>query len=337
MAHVIERPDARCIVREEHELVTVGLLRPGGDLSFALRVHVVVLARNLVPALCDDSLGLGQRNARERRGRHLQLEAEQRLDLCTVLLLDRGEAHDHELFVQLHDVFVGVDPADLRVDAGELCRVAAGERRVGAERRADLEDLAEPGRLCHLFEKLGALREIGLGVEVFDLEQFGARLARARHQLRGVQLDEVVLDPVRAPGVLKGGLHAEDHGVLGNAKVEEAPVHALVDAGVVGDRCLGYGVGCDVQRFELDLDPAELDALVVLELAICREEAALAERRDLVGNGIRCRRSVFIEQAGVNQLHRARFVAEHDELHLLLIAHCLDPTRHAHSAVGCCG
>ena len=87
---------------------------------------------------------------------------------------------------------------------------AAGERRVGAERRPDLEDLAEAGRLRHLLEELRALREVGLGVEVLHLEQLGAGLARAGHELRGVQLDEVVLDPVRAQRVLERGLDAED-------------------------------------------------------------------------------------------------------------------------------
>ncbi|MEJ1230554.1 MAG: hypothetical protein WDM88_07935 [Galbitalea sp.] len=35
----------------------------------------------------------------------------------------------------------------------------------------------------------------------------------------------------------------------------------------------------------------------------------------------------------MNQLQRARLVAEHDELHLLLVAHRLDPSRDAHRPV----
>jgi hypothetical protein len=213
---------------------------------------------------------------------------------------DRRVAGDHELLVQLHDIFVAVDPADLGVDAGELGGVTAGERGVGAESRADLEDLAEAGRLRHLLEELRALREVGLGVEVLDLEQFGAGFAGTRHQLRGVDLDEVVLDPVGAPGVLERGLDAEDQVVLRNPQVEEAPVHALVDAGVVGDRGLRNGVGGDVEVGQLDLDPAELDPLVVLEVAARGEEAALAEGGDLVSEGVFCRGSVIVEDPRVH-------------------------------------
>ena len=42
---------------------------------------------------------------------------------------------------------------------------------------ADLEDLAEAGRLRHLLEELRALREVRRALEVADLEQLGARLA----------------------------------------------------------------------------------------------------------------------------------------------------------------
>ncbi len=62
-----------------------------------------------------------------------------------------------------------------------------------------------------------------------DLEQLGARLRGRRHELRRVQLDEVVLDPVGAQRVLERGLDAEDQVRFGPTQVEEAPVHALVD------------------------------------------------------------------------------------------------------------
>src|SRR5690606_18943266 len=88
---------------------------------------------------------------------------------------------------------------------------------------------------------------------------------------------------------------------------------------------------------ELDLDPAELDPLVVLEVAGCGDEGALAEPGDLVGEGVFCRGSVCVERAGVHQLHGTRLVAQHHELHLLLVADGVDPARHAHGAVGCCG
>ena len=83
-----------------------------------------------------------------------------------------------------------------------------------------------------------------------------------------------------AQRVLEGGLDAEDQVVLRLAQVEEAPVHALVDAAVGGDRGLGDGRGRDVERRELDLDAAELHALVVLELAGGGDEGALGEAGD---------------------------------------------------------
>src|SRR5690606_36242055 len=53
--------------------------------------------------------------------------------------------------------------------------------------------------------------------------------------------------------------------------------------------------------------------------------------------GVFCRGSVFVECARVHQLHGTRLVAQHDELHLLLVADGVDPAGDAHGAVGCCG
>ena len=88
--------------------------------------------------------------------------------------LTAASAGDEQLLVHPHDVFVRVDPADLGVDRDELGGVPAREAGVGAERRRDLEHLAEPGGLGHLLEELGALREVGGALEVADLEQLGA-------------------------------------------------------------------------------------------------------------------------------------------------------------------
>jgi hypothetical protein len=231
--------------------------------------------------------------------------------------------NDEQVLVHLHDVFVGVDPRDLGVDRDELGRVAGGERRVGAERRGNLEHLAEAGGLRHLLEELRALGEVGLRLEVLHLEELGAALRRRRHQLRGVDLDEAVLDPPGAQRVQERGLHPEDQVLLGATQVEEAPVEALVDARVVGDRRV-EGRGDDVEFPDLDLEPAELHALVVLEFALDREEGAGRQPRDGVGDrGVAL---VALAHGGVDELSGARLVAEHDELHLLLIAHGVDPS-----------
>src|SRR5690606_25630663 len=122
----------------------------------------------------------------------------------------------------------------------ELRRVPARERRIGTERGCDLEDAPEPGRLRHLLEELGALGEVRGRLEVLELEQLRTRLARARHELRGVNLDVVALHPVAAPRVLEGRLDAEHQLVLRHPQVEEAPVLALVGARVVSDRGFRY-------------------------------------------------------------------------------------------------
>jgi hypothetical protein len=62
--------------------------------------------------------------------------------ISAVLRGHGGEPGDEQLLLHRHHVFVAVDPADLGVDTGVLGGVARGERRIGAEDRADVEDLA---------------------------------------------------------------------------------------------------------------------------------------------------------------------------------------------------
>ena len=235
-------------------------------------------------------------------------------------------------FLHRGDVFVRVDPAELGVDRRELGRVTARERRVGAEHVTDLEHLAEAGSLRHLLEVLRALREVGgLVAEVLQGEQLGVALGGRRHELGGVDLDVVALDPVRAHRVLEGRLNAEDEVVAALAQVDEAPVHALVEAAVGGDRRLGQGRGGDLEAGDLDLDAAELDALVVLEVARDGEEGARRQLRDERREGER--RGILLRGVGVgagrgvHELHGAGLVTQDDELHLLLIADGLDPSR----------
>jgi hypothetical protein len=147
-----------------------------------------------------------------------------------------------------------------------------------------------------------------------------------------VDLDVVAVDPVGAHRVLERRLDAEDEGVAALAQVDEAPVHALVEAAVGGDRRLGQRGGGDLERRDLDLDAAELDALVVLELAGDRQEGAGGQFRDQRGEGER--RGILVRPVrvgtgrGVHELHGAGLIAQDDELHLLLIADGLDPSGH---------
>jgi hypothetical protein len=152
-----------------------------------------------------------------------------------------------------------------------------------------------------------------------------------------VDLDVVALDPVGAHRVLERRLDAEDEVVAALAQVDEAPVHALVEAAVGGDRRLGQRRGGDLQGRDLDLDAAELDALVVLELAGDREEGAGGQFRDQrgerEGRGILLRPVRVGTRRGVHELDGAGLVAQDDELHLLLIADGLHPSGHRDGAV----
>ena len=332
--HVVERPDRRGVVGDEHEVAAELLLRIGRDPALALGVEVAVGARHPVAAGLDDRVRLGERDPRERDARHLDLEAVEPPDLLAVALGDGLQARDEQLLLHRHHVLVRVDPGDLGVDRGELGRVPRGERRVGAEHRRDREHLPEARGLGHLLVVLRRLREVGLAeLEVVELEQLGPRLRRRGHERRGVQLDEAALDPPAPPGVLERRLHPEEQGVARHAEVEEAPVQPLVDRGVVGDRRLRVGGRGDLDRLHQDLDAAELDPLVVLEHPADREERALREPGDL----LRERVGGALLGARVDQLDGAGLVAQHDELHLLLVADGLHPAGDGHRAVGRCG
>src|SRR5690606_28012253 len=73
--------------------------------------------------------------------------------------------------------------------------------------------------------------------------------------------------------------------LLGAARVREGPAGALAGRGVVGPGGLGGGRG-DLDVADLRLEAAELDALVVLELARHGEEGAVVQRGDLRGEGV---------------------------------------------------
>ena len=84
-------------------------------------------------------------------------------------------------------------------------------------------------------------------LEVVHLEQLGAGLRGGAHQLGRVDLDEALLAPVLAHGVLHGGLHLEDQTPVGPAQVEIAPVDALVQRRLGRDRQFGLGRRIDVR------------------------------------------------------------------------------------------
>jgi hypothetical protein len=175
-----------------------------------------------------------------------------------------------------------VDPAHLHIDRGELGHVARGEGWVGAEDRANFEHALEPGGDRHLLVELRRLGQIGLRLEIGQLEQLRAALAGRAHQLGRVDLDKAVRHPVFAHCHLCRCRHLKHQQVLWAAQIEKAPVHANVDSwqrfGGDVQRQRRPGGGQHFQRFQLDLEAAQFDIRVFDHLAGNRQGAFGAQR-----------------------------------------------------------
>ena len=74
----------------------------------------------------------------------------------------------------------------LHVEPHELGHVAVGERVLGAEDGAHLEDALEVAHQSHLLVQLRRLREVREAVKVLDLEDVGATLGGGCDELRRV-------------------------------------------------------------------------------------------------------------------------------------------------------
>ena len=232
------------------------------------------------PPSRSSSLGVLEGHAREGDGGHDQLRAEGLLDLGAVNVLDDREHVCEPALLEGHHVLVGVDPGDLRVDARELGVMAGGEGGVGAEHGADLEYAPEARGHRHLLVELRRLGQVGGAVEVLDLEQLRSGLARRAHELRRVDLDELLFAPVLPHRVLGRRLHLEDQPAVGPAQVQVAPVDALVQGRVGRDRHLRLGERIDLQVLELQLQASQLHTLVGHHRAGDRDRRLRRQRGD---------------------------------------------------------
>ncbi|CAB4862090.1 unannotated protein [freshwater metagenome] len=129
--------------------------------------------------------------------------------------------------------------------------------------------------------------------------------------------------------MFKDGLDTEDEVRLWAAKVEEPPVEALVDARVLGDRGLGLRLGDDLERRNLDLEPTELDPLVVCELTRDTNKGSGVERSDEFRQceafrRIGCLRVEFTNRLR-DELNGTGLVTQDDELNRLLVTDGVDP------------
>ena len=202
--------------------------------------------------------------------------------------------------------------------------MSRGERGVRAKDGADLEDLAEAGGHRHLLVELRRLRQVGLGLEVLNLEQLRARLARRAHELGRVDLDEALFAPEVAHRVLRRGLHLEDQLPVGAAQVQVAPIDPLVQGGVRRDRHLRLSERIDLEALELELETAQLYALIRCHRTRDRHRRLRRQGRDRL---VELTRRVLL---GKHHLRKAGFVADDHELHPLLVAHRVHPAADSH-------
>jgi len=139
-----------------------------------------------------------------------------------------------------------------------------------------------------------------------------------------VDLGEAFASPELAHRVLDRRLYLEDQPPVGPAQVEVAPVDPLVQGRIARDRQLGLRGGVDGQPIELQLQPAQLDPLVGDHGSRHGHRRLGGQARDLL---VELRRRVLPAE---HHLSLSRFVANHKELHALLIAHDLHPAADRH-------
>ena len=195
----------------------------------ALREHRLLVAAEVVAER--DRLAVG----REERDRVLVAHARKRFlyfrerrrvaleegELRLALLHHAPDDFDQEVLGERH-VVVEVGEGDLGLDHPELREVTAGLRLLGTEGRAETVDLAE-GHRAGLHVELAALGEVGLVVEIADLEERRRALAGGGGEDRGIDQREAAAVEVVAAGADHARPDAHD-GVLARGAEPEVAV-----------------------------------------------------------------------------------------------------------------
>jgi uncharacterized membrane protein YbhN (UPF0104 family) len=305
-AHVIEGPNGRGVLRHEHELVPGALGHARGDGPLPGRVQVRPLARG-----AEELMRVRHGDPRERDARDGHLGPEVLPDRRAVLRRDRAQDVRQHPLLEVHDVLDAGDPGEFGVHAGELGRVPRGERRLGAEHRADLENPVNAGRDGHLLVELRRLRQEGAAAEVAELEHLGAGLRRGPHELRRVHLRAPAVVGELAHRPLGRGLHREDQ-LRGGAPpdVEETPVEPSFRPGVLVDRERRGGEVLDRHPLRDDLEAAEADDRVGYHPAGHADGRLGGQPAELSFQGA--------PVPAVGDLHDAGVVTDEHELHRAL-------------------
>src|SRR5262249_29553447 len=106
-----------------------------------------------------------------------------------ILLVEPVKDVGQELTLDLNNVLRPVNEAHLEIERVILGQVATARMRLRAVNVPCLIDSLESGDSMFLVE-LGALREVGYTVEIFQLEEIRPALGPGRHYLRSDNLHE---------------------------------------------------------------------------------------------------------------------------------------------------
>ena len=200
----------------------------------------------------------------------------------------------------------------------------AGEGLFRTEYRSDFEDPFKSACHCHLLIELGALRKISLAVKIIHLENVRAALACRADKLRGMYLDEIVVDKISSHRVDEAGLNLEQQLIFIGTQIYPAVVQPLVDRRTLdsllflGSRYLlanyrqWVGNGFNDKLGGQNLDAAQLDILIFTDAA------------DNGNDAVRGDPGKLIEQPGTfflfhGHLYLAGDVLYHDKSHALAV------------------
>ena len=210
--------------------------------------------------------------------------------------------------------------------------MTGGARFVGAENGTDFKHFFKAGRNAHLFIELRRLREIRFAVEIFQLEQFGARFAGIAHQLGRMNFGKTVRQPELAHCHFRHRLRAENELMFVRAQIQKTPIQTFIAVGfvIVGHINRQEIVG-NIHRFHRlrpDFHAVEFYEIVYVHFARNFHRRFHGERRHrFVDFGV-----LFVFLYGY--LHRFAHVAHYQKLHGFFVAHLLDePADFHHFAV----
>ena len=139
--------------------------------------------------------------------------------------------------------------------------------------------------------------------------------------------------------MLKRCLGTENQVGRGSSQIKEAPVHPLIHTGVLRDGRLGLRGTGHLEGVDFHFQTAEFHALVELQFTGHVDKGSGREQRNGVRQGSTLRRGpcfgVVFAESRVHQLGATGLIPQDDELHLFLVADCLNETPHRHSgAIG---